>query len=87
MTLEIWTGLLRQVGPAHHAAFASTDGEDPDWPRWYAAWLLDHLPAQVRGSDDLAELLAAAAAEYSVTSNADDWPAFYARFIVDRLED
>ena len=50
MTLETWTELLSQVGPAHHQAFAATDGEDPDWPTWYAAWLLDRLPEHSRAS-------------------------------------
>ncbi len=47
MTLALWTELLKQVGPAHHAAFAATDGADEEWPAWYAAWLLERLPNQV----------------------------------------
>ena len=28
--------LLVETGRAHQAAFAATDGADPDWPIWYA---------------------------------------------------
>ena len=32
--------LLRETGRAHHEAFAATDGADPDWPIWYADYLM-----------------------------------------------
>ena len=31
--------LFRETGRAHHAAFAATDGADPEWPIWYAKYL------------------------------------------------
>ena len=31
--------LLLEAGRAHHAAFAATDGADPDWSIWYADYL------------------------------------------------
>ena len=31
--------LLLEAGCAHHAAFAATDGADPDWAIWYAEFL------------------------------------------------
>ena len=36
-------GLFRETGRAHHAAFAATDGADPEWPIWYA----QHLQAPI----------------------------------------
>ena len=33
--------LFLETGHAHHAAFAATDGADPEWPIWYA----EHLQA------------------------------------------
>ena len=30
---------LVETAEAHHKAFSATEGEDPDWPIWYA----DHL--------------------------------------------
>ena len=32
--------LFQATGQAHHDAFAVTDGDDPDWPEWYAGYLL-----------------------------------------------
>ena len=34
---------LKEVAKAHHQAFVETDGEDPDWPIWYAGELLEDL--------------------------------------------
>jgi len=88
MTLEVWTELLSQVGPAHHRAFSATDGDDPDWPTWYAAWLLERLPEQARKVDEsrLAGLLATAAEKHMNSGSAEDWPGFYARFVTEHLE-
>ena len=33
--------LFRETGQAHHQAFLSTNGADPDWPIWYAGYLVD----------------------------------------------
>ena len=32
--------LFEETGQAHHRAFEKTDGMDPDWPLWYAGYLL-----------------------------------------------
>ena len=93
MTLALWTELLKQVGPAHHAAFAATDGADEEWPAWYAAWLLERLPNQdplnqkpITDESRLAGLLEAAAEAHKTSASTEEWPDFYARFITDRLE-
>jgi hypothetical protein len=36
--------VLAKAGPAHHQAFNATDGDDPEWPLWYA----DHIVEAVR---------------------------------------
>ena len=88
MTLQGWTELLSQAAPAHHQAFAATDGDDPDWPDWYAAWLLERWPEAPPEVDQsrLAKLLAAAAESHKETGTDEDWPGFYARFLMERLE-
>ena len=35
--------LFIETGSAHHEAFASTDGVDPDWPIWYADYIQDKI--------------------------------------------
>lgn len=32
--------LFMETGHAHHQAFIETDGADPDWPLWYADYLM-----------------------------------------------
>ena len=44
MNIELRTNLvelLRETGRAHHAAFAATDGADPDWSEYYADELIE----------------------------------------------
>ena len=89
MTLETWTELLSQVGPAHHRAFAWPPmARIPDWPTWYAAWLLERLPEPAPEVDEgrLAGFLAEAAETHKASGSAEDWPGFYARFLTERLE-
>ena len=88
MTLENWNELLSQVGPEHHQAFAATDGEDPDWPTWYAAWLLARLPGHSPAIEEpeLVRLLEEAAQAHKDSAGTEDWPVFYARFLSERLD-
>ena len=86
MTRETWTDLLRQAGEAHHDAFASTDGDDPDWPAWYAGWLLERMSESETDRIQLAELLAEVAEEHKASGTAEDWPGYYARFLMERLK-
>jgi len=32
--------LFRHAGSAHHQAFLATNGDDPDWPAFYANFFL-----------------------------------------------
>ncbi len=79
--------VIAATGRAHHAAFAASDGADPEWALWYAS----HLQATVwdrLGSiptrSELTYLLIAAERAYA-TAGGDraDWPAFYAGYILD----
>ena len=73
---------LAAAGAAHHEAFIETDGEDPEWPSWYA----DHLVGELRGilqSPDLTEsrivgALVAADQAYRTENPPAGWPEFYA---------
>jgi len=34
--------LLQKTAQAHHQAFIKTHGEDKDWPKWYANYLIEN---------------------------------------------
>ncbi len=42
--VEALTDLLLEAGHQHHQAYIDTDGDDPEWPIWYAEYLVDKLP-------------------------------------------
>jgi hypothetical protein len=75
--------LLREAARAHHHAFAHTDGVDPDWAAWYAAFLLPRLEDEGLGDlgwdrAALARALLDAEARHKADSPAVDWPVYYA---------
>jgi hypothetical protein len=79
--------LLRDAGRTHHRAFVTTDGDDPEWPRWYAEHLagpLGELFARPMLVGVLATELAALDVEHRLAAERPDWPSYYAVRIVDR---
>jgi hypothetical protein len=78
-------GLLRQAGSAHHRAFAAVNGEDPEWPRWYAEYLsepLGRLLGVEFAPDTLTTELAALDTEHRSQAPDADWSGYYAdRFL------
>ncbi len=77
--------LLRQTASAHRAAFESTQGFDPDWPRWYADYLAGPLGRLLGRALDV-QFLAAQLKALDEAQRRDapeaDWPAFYAARLV-----
>ena len=80
--------LLRRTGEAHHAAFAETDGGDPEWPSWYAAYLQAHLGDRLGTwltRSELTYLLVRAERErQGAGAAAEPWPRAYARALLER---
>lgn len=79
--------LLRQSGPAHHQAYIETDGDDPDWPIWYAEFLLDRLNALLGKALTKTQLIVLLVELDQLQRSEDpagDWPAFYAEQIMAR---
>jgi len=79
--------LFREAGAAHHQAFLDTNGDDPDWPHWYALYLGPKLRALFGLSvslEELARLLMALEAERMRQKPAADWPTFYADYLLSR---
>ena len=83
--------LLRQTAPHHHTAYAESDGADPEWPIWYAAYLQSHLIARFGGSPSrslLVHLLVAA--DRAQTHDADvtvDWVGRTAELLLAEAQD
>lgn len=78
--------LLRRTGDDHHQAFMQTDGEDPEWPLWYAEYLEDKLPDYIGRrptQGEIVYLLLAAVKAQEAAGNSDPWPEYYAQFILD----
>ena len=42
-TVEQIATVLAAAGPAHHTAYIETDGDDPEWPLWYAEHVIEYL--------------------------------------------
>ena len=73
--------LLAEAASGHHAAFAETDGADPEWPLWYASYLVDRLRDSAGFTGTRSELvywLVRLDQEYEDADSAIPWTRFYA---------
>jgi hypothetical protein len=86
------TLLLR--AEAAHGAYETTELNgvyDQEWPRWYAAYAVDHGIGELVGravtTDQLAQFLAASYAEFQSAdpSPGEPWAAYTARLITAEL--
>jgi hypothetical protein len=75
--------LLIEVADLHHRVYRRTDGADPDWPTWYAAWLveLSELP-DLLGRPPTRTELTCLLAELDREVDDAPWPERYARRVV-----
>ena len=81
--------LLRETGRAHHQAFIETDGDDPEWPLWYAGYLQDRLGRLLNRAFTRSEVvyfLVMAEKEQSARAPGADWAAFYATLLLERYD-
>jgi len=79
--------LLREAGRVHHQAFIEVEGDDPDWPLWYAGYLLERLRQQLDPTLTRSQLvtdLVLAAEDHAHSAPESDWAAHYARFLMER---
>jgi hypothetical protein len=86
-TTEKISALLHEAGETHHVVYRITDGEDADWPSFYADWLIDHseLPELLGGAPVRSHLVAELVAlEKDVGADA-GWEDGYAERLVDRF--
>ena len=79
--------LLTETGKAHHEAFADTNGEDPDWPIWYADYARDKF-AERLGMEftrsALVYCLMNANFEHEARAPEENWVDFFADLFLDR---
>lgn len=84
--LPALANLLAEAGRAHHRAFARTEGEDPEWPIWYARYLQPRLRERYGISVTRSELVHHLVALERERSGSElEWPEFYARGLARRL--
>ncbi len=83
------TAVLAAAGPAHHAAYIETDGDDPEWPLWYANHVADEVRRILERPDLTVSRLvwAFVAADQSHRNKAPDmpWSRFYAEWFADEI--
>ena len=79
--------LLSETGKAHHEAFIATDGDDPDWPIWYAEYLKDRFADQLGMEftrSALVYCLMNANVEHEARAPEQAWVNFYADQFLER---
>ena len=78
--------LLRRAGHAHHLAYLTAGGVDPDWAIWYAGYprahLGDRLGAVLSRSELVYRLLKAEQA-HTASGAGTPWPEFYSPILVE----
>jgi NAD(P)H-hydrate epimerase len=79
--------LFRATGQAHHQAFAATNGDDAEWPEWYARHLalpLSRVLGRALPHDALATALRDVDVDMRAKAPAADWPQYYADWFLAR---
>lgn len=80
--------LFAETARQHHQAFIATDGDDPDWPAWYAGYLQPRLGELLHRSfsvEELTELMLILEAESAAKPSERPWPQVYASLLLERL--
>jgi len=85
---ETIAALLHQTGEDHLATHKETNGDDPDWPIWYADHLLENgfatlLDARLTKSE-LIYLLVLVDKQQRSEAPGVPWEPYYADFFVNR---
>lgn len=81
--------LFREAGSAHHKAFAATNGDDPEWPTWYAEFLepkLNSLLSTRWTRSEVVDLILQSEEERLAISPTPAWPEFYAVVFIKELD-
>ena len=90
MNVELRNNLVtvfQETGIAHHEAFLDTDGEDSEWPLWYAQHLQGRLTDALRTPFTKSQLVYCvmdADFEHQARSPESNWHEFYAEQFIER---
>ena len=79
--------LFREAAMAHHEAYSATDGDDPDWPLWYAEYLSDKLTPYLgtpMSQEALADELVRLDQEVKSGAHGEDWALHYAQSLLNK---
>lgn len=88
--LDRLVGLIKSTAKAHHLAFEDVNGEDADWPQWYAASMhadFERLIGRKVGVDGVADLLERFDELHAEEAPDEPWSHFYARKLLDFYSD
>lgn len=80
--------LFVEAGHAHHEAFLATDGDDPEWPLWYADYLHEKLTplfSQALTKSTIVYLLIHADKTHQATAPDTAWPDYYAYCFIEEV--
>jgi len=76
--------LLRDTARAHHQAYIDTNGDDPEWPAWYAERLQAPLTAAGVELTKSVIVYLLVACEREFPDAGKEWPERYAgRFVAE----
>lgn len=81
--------LFSETAHAHHQAFIETDGEDPEWPLWYAGYLYEGLSSLLKidmTKSELVYLLIWVDRAHSRAAPEIPWNQYYAIYFVKRFD-
>ena len=79
--------LFRSTAQAHHRAFIGTNGDDPDWPAWYAQEMAAPLSALLGVTiepENLARALRKLDQDIQRKAPSSDWTLYYADWFLSR---
>ena len=77
--------LLVETGRAHHQAFLATNGEDAEWPLWYAEYLEPRIAALLGTAPTrsrLVQCLLNADDAHQSVGTGEPWHRFYAAYLL-----
>lgn len=76
------------AGKAHESAFADRDGEDEDWPLWYAEFLKEKINKLLNTKISLSNLvyfLIQFENERNLWSENSEWTSFYSERLINKI--